>query len=78
MPPPPPETVTLRIGAAGELHWNGTPMPAAAIDAMMRIEGARVETPLLVIEVDDRAGYSHVAAALGRARHAGLAKIGLP
>ena len=77
-PPPPPETVTLRIDADGRLYWNGTPMSPAAVDAIMRLEGGRAETPLLAIEVSDAADYAHVAAALGRARQAGLEKIGLP
>jgi biopolymer transport protein ExbD len=77
-PPPPPSTVTLPIDAGGGLYWNGTPMSQVAVDAMLRIEGARAEPPLLAIEIADEADYAHVAAALGRARQAGIARIGLP
>jgi biopolymer transport protein ExbD len=77
-PLPPPEVVTLRIDAEGSLYWNGSPMTPAAVDAIMRLEGKRAITPLLAIEVSEAADYSHVAAALGRARQAGLEKIGLP
>jgi biopolymer transport protein ExbD len=78
-PPPPPKVVTLRIDADGHLHWNGSPLPAAALDAMLVIESRRdAPLPLLALEVSPDADYAHVANILGRARAAGIVNIGLP
>jgi biopolymer transport protein ExbD len=77
-PPPPKYTATLHIDAAGTLRWDGQPMSAFAVDALMRIEAGREEMPLLQIDVEPDADYAHVAAALGRARAAGLTRIALP
>ena len=77
-PPPPPEVVTLRIDPEGGLHWNGRPLPSSAIDAVFRIEAAREVIPLLALEVSPEADYGHVTAILGRARAAGLERIGVP
>ena len=76
--PPETEPVTLHIEADGGLLWNGSVLPAAALDAALRIEAMRGEPPMLQILASDDVEYSHVAAVLGRARHAGLQRIALP
>jgi biopolymer transport protein ExbD len=77
-PPPTTEPITLQIEADGALVWNGTMLPAAALDAALRIEAMRGEPPVLQILASDDVEYAHVAAVLGRARHAGLERIALP
>ena len=76
-PPPPSDTVTLRIGADGALTWEGSAIPAFAIDAAMRAEAGRREPPVLAIEADPDAPYQAVAAAMARAQRAGLERIAL-
>jgi biopolymer transport protein ExbD len=77
-PPPPPEVVRLRIDPDGGLHWNGSPLPGSALDAMLRIEAGRDVLPLLALDVAPDTDYAHVARVLGRARAAGFENIGLP
>ena len=78
-PPPPPKYVAdLHIAADGSLRWNGQPMGLLAVQSLMRLEAGREEMPLLQIDVEPDADYAHVAAALGRARAAGLTRIALP
>jgi biopolymer transport protein ExbD len=75
--PPPPETVTLRIASDGALTWEGSAIPAFAIDAAMRAEAGRKQPPVLNIEADPDAPYQNVAEAMSRAQRAGLERIAL-
>ena len=79
IPPPPPRYVAdLHIAADGSLRWNGQPMGVLAVQSLMRLEAGREEMPLLQIDVDPQTDYAHVAAVLGHAHAAGLARIALP
>jgi biopolymer transport protein ExbD len=77
-PPPPSQTVTLRIEADGSLRWNDALVSSAAVDALFKVEAARDELPLLEIAVSPEADYRHMAHWLGRARAAGFDKIAMP
>lgn len=72
-----PDIVTLQVAANGELSWDGNVLPVFAIDAAMRSEAGRDEPPVLNIEADPEAAYQDVAAAMARARRAGLERIAL-
>ena len=81
-PPPqpkdPPDPISLRIDAAGQVLWNNTPTPVNALQTMMRTEVERDPTnqPTLEIETSDDADYGVLAKVLASAKNAEMVKIG--
>ena len=81
-PPPqpkdPPDPISLRIDAAGQVFWNNTPTPVNALQTMMRTEVERDPTnqPTLEIETSDDADYGVLAKVLASAKNAEMDKIG--
>ena len=81
-PPPqpkePPDPISLRIDAAGQVFWNGQATDRAGLDALMREQGraAPMQQALLRIDANGDCDYQSVAQVLAMARNAGLAKIG--
>jgi biopolymer transport protein ExbD len=85
-PPPPPENppqpISLKITAIGEVLVNNTPVPLTALqDQFEEATGARTqllpldEQPKLEIEVDPAAEYEVLAKVLARAKNAQMEKI---
>ena len=81
-PPPqtvePPEPIRLRIDAAGDVFWNDSPTPVAALQNMMQAEVERdpANQPTLEIDVNDDADYGVLAKVLAEAKAANMQKIG--
>lgn len=81
-PPPqpkePPDPISLRIDAAGQVFWNDTPTPVNALQTMMKTEVERDPTnqPTLEIETSDDADYGVLAKVLAAAKNAEMVKIG--
>ena len=81
-PPPqpkdPPDPISLRIDAAGQVFWNNTPTPVNALQSMMRTEVERdpANQPTLEIETSDDADYGVLARVLASAKNAEMIKIG--
>jgi biopolymer transport protein ExbD len=77
-PPPttPPPPIRLRIDAGGQLFWDGTPIPRAALMPQMQLEAAREIQPTLELETSPDAQYQILASVLATARNAGMEKIG--
>ena len=81
-PPPqakePPDPISLRIDAAGQVFWNNTPTPVNALQTMMKTEVERDPTnqPTLEIETSDDADYGVLAKVLAAAKNAEMVKIG--
>ena len=81
-PPPqtvePPEPIRLRIDAAGDVFWNDSPTPVAALQNMMQAEVERdpANQPTLEIDVNDDADYGVLAKVLAEAKTANMQKIG--
>ena len=81
-PPPqpkePPDPISLRIDAAGQVFWNNTPTPVNALQTMMKTEVERDPTnqPTLEIETSDDADYGVLAKVLASAKNAEMDKIG--
>ena len=81
-PPPqpkePPDPISLRIDAAGQVYWNNTPTPVSALQTMMKTEVERDPTnqPTLEIETSDDADYGVLAKVLASAKNAEMVKIG--
>ncbi len=81
--PPPPnlaEPISLKIDANGEVTWNGSSVPLAALESAMLVEAARYsstdEQPVVQIDTDKDAQYGVLAKVLAHARNAGLIKMG--
>ena len=74
----PPEPIKLRIDEAGEVFWNNTPMPLAALQGMMQNEVERdpANQPTLEIDVNAKAQYQVLAQVLASAKNAEMKKIG--
>jgi biopolymer transport protein ExbD len=81
-PPPeqknPPEPISLRIDAAGQVFWNDSPVPLSALRNMMESEVERDPNnqPTLQIDTNDDADYGILAQVLASARNAQMQKIG--
>ena len=81
-PPPqpkePPDPISLRIDGSGQVFWNDTPTPVAALEKMMETEVDRDPTnqPELQIETNDNAEYGILARVLAAAKNANMVKIG--
>ena len=81
-PPPqpkdPPDPISLRIDAAGQVFWTITTEPVCALKAMMWTEVERDPTnqPTLEIETSDDADYGVLAKVLASAKNAEMVKIG--
>ena len=74
----PPDSVNLRIDAAGQVFWNGQATTRGSLDVLMREAGqvpAGQQAPLR-IDANGDADYQSVAKVLAMARNAGLENIG--
>lgn len=73
----PPEPVSLRIDAGGQVFWNNTPTPVSALQTMMRTEVERDPTnqPALEIDTNESAEYGILAQVLAAAKNAEMVKI---
>ena len=80
-PPPqpkdPPDPISLRIDAAGQVFWNNTPTPVSALQQMMRNEVQRDPTnqPELRIDASNDSEYETTARVLAAAKNAQMIKI---
>lgn len=74
----PPEPIDLRIDGAGQVFWNESPTPVAALQQMMQAEVQRdpVNPPVLQIDSSDDAEYDVLAKVLAAARNADMQRIG--
>ncbi len=77
-PKEPPEPISLRIDAAGQVFWNDTPTPVTSLPTMMKNEVDRdpQNQPELQIETNDNAEYGVLAKVLTAAKNAEMVKIG--
>jgi biopolymer transport protein ExbD len=81
-PPPqtktPPDPISLRIDASGQVFWNDTPYPLPTIANMMEVEVQRDPTnqPMLEIDASGDADYGILAKVLAAAKNAHMDKIG--
>ena len=79
--PPPlvlPDPIALRIDSAGQVTWNGSPTPLAALENMMSAEVQRnaAQPPTLQIDADQDAEYEVLARVLAAAKNADLQRVG--
>jgi len=77
-PPTPPEPIKLVVQANGQLFWNEEPVTEEALQAQLRVLGAKAkdEQPELDIKPDRNAKYQLVASVMADAKNAGMIKIG--
>lgn len=75
-PKDPPKPIRLRIDDSGQVFWDGTPLPFAALSPTMQIEAGRDPQPTLELETSPEAQYEVLAEVLATAKNAGLEKIG--
>ena len=81
-PPPqtkePPEPISLRIDAAGQVYWNEAAQPISALQSLMEVEVQRDPTnqPTLEIDTSPDADYGILAKVLAAAKNAQMEKIG--
>ncbi|QDA57356.1 ExbD/TolR family protein [Thermomonas aquatica] len=77
-PKDPPEPISLRIDASGQVFWNDTPTPVGSLEKMMATEVERDPSnqPELQIETNDSAEYGILAKVLVAAKNAEMVKIG--
>ncbi|MGE0498700.1 MAG: ExbD/TolR family protein [Ramlibacter sp.] len=80
-PPPrlvPPEVVQVDVTPAGQVFWNGEPLPdRAALEQRLQAAAAQPEQPEIHLRPDRAAGYEAVAGVLAASQRLGLAKIGI-
>ncbi|MDX2299604.1 MAG: biopolymer transporter ExbD [Xanthomonadaceae bacterium] len=75
-PKDPPKPIRLRIDAGGQLFWDGSPLPTAALAPQLAMEAARDVQPTLELETSPEARYEALADVLATAKNAGMEKIG--
>lgn len=80
--PPPklvePEVVKIEVDAAGQVHWNGEPLPSrAALEAKLGLAKAQPVEPELHIKGAAKAKYETLAGVLASAQRVGLTKLGI-
>ena len=75
-PKDPPKPIRLRIDVGGQLFWDNTPIPRAALEPSLRVESSRDPQPMLELETAQEAEYQTLADVLATAKNAGMDKIG--
>ncbi|HEY2344805.1 MAG TPA: biopolymer transporter ExbD [Xanthomonadaceae bacterium] len=79
-PQPPPQPITLKIDANGQVMWNGSQLPLGALESAIKVEAGRYadpkDEPVIRIDTDREASYGTLAEVLAAARNAGWVRIG--
>lgn len=75
-PKDPPKPIRLRIDSSGQLFWDGSPLPMAALSPQLQVESGRDPQPTLELETSPEAQYQVLAEVLATAKNAGMEKIG--
>jgi len=75
-PKDPPKPIRLRIDGNGQLFWDGSPLPTAALEPQLQIEATRDPQPTLELETNGETRYEILADVLSTAKNAGMEKIG--
>lgn len=75
-PKDPPKPIRLRIDGNGQLFWDGSPLPTAALEPQLQIEATRDPQPTLELETNGETRYEVLADVLATAKNAGMEKIG--
>lgn len=75
-PKDPPKPIRLRIDGNGQLFWDGSPLPTAALEPQLMIEATRDPQPTLELETNGETRYEVLADVLSTAKNAGMEKIG--
>ena len=75
-PKDPPPPIRLRIDPLGQLFWDGSPLPKAALGMQLQVEAGRDPQPTLELETSPEAEYQILADVLSIAKNSGMEKIG--
>ena len=75
-PVDPPKPIRLRIDDQGQLYWDNSPLPKAALEPSLKVEATRDPQPTLEVETSPEAQYETLAEVLATAKNAGMIKIG--
>lgn len=75
-PKDPPPPIRLRIDQLGQLFWDGSPLPMAALGMQLQVEAGRDPQPTLELETSPEVAYQVLADVLSTAKNAGMEKIG--
>ena len=75
-PKEPPKPIRLRIDDQGQLFWDNSPLPKAALEPSLKVEASRDPQPTLEIETSPEAQYETLAEVLATAKNANMVKIG--
>ena len=75
-PKEPPKPIRLRIDDQGQLFWDNSPLPKAALEPSLKVEASRDPQPTLEIETSPEAQYEALAEVLATAKNANMVKIG--
>jgi biopolymer transport protein ExbD len=75
-PKEPPKPIRLRIDDQGQLYWDNSPLPKAALEPSLKVEATRDPQPTLEIETSPEAQYEVLAEVLATAKNANMIKIG--
>jgi len=75
--PKPPEPISLRIAASGEVFWNGSATPLSALPALMQgaVECHPGNPPGLQIDANGDSDYQAVAKVMALAKNAEMTNI---
>ena len=71
-----PETVTLSVTAAGEIHWNEQPITEKVLVERLQLAAQQVTQPEIQLRGDRRVDYEHVVKVMAAVQRAGILKLG--
>lgn len=73
---PTPDTVTLSVGAGGELHWNDTLISFEELENRLANAAGRDPQPPIHLRGDRSVAYEHVAKAMAAVQRSGIQSLG--
>jgi len=71
-----PETVTLSVTAAGEIHWNEQPITEKVLAERLQLAAQQTTQPEIQLRGDRRVDYEHVVKVMASVQRAGILKLG--
>lgn len=73
---PTPDTITISVGAGGELSWNSTAVSFDELESRLATASARQPQPPIHLRGDRSVAYEHVAKTMAAIQRSGIQSLG--
>ena len=71
-----PETVSLSVTAAGEIHWNEKLITGKVLAERLQLAAQQASQPEIHLRGDRQVDYEHVVKVMAAVQRAGILKLG--